>query len=547
MRFIPVSIILSSVLIRVLYWYQVHDEAWFIAPGMDPEFYLNWADAIISGHGSDYLPFPRAPLYPYILASIRYLFGESWIVPRILNLIAELVTIILIYRLTVRIDTKAAIFAAIFYALTGASLYYSGETLMTSLSVLLSIGFVYSLSISWKQQSVTAVILSGVLLGLLVLFRPNALIILPFSGAILAWISYRQTGRLSAIKQIATHWVSAVIILLPITIVNFQASGSLIPISTQGGVNFYIGNAQNATGWSSTLPEVGAQWSDNDARKVAELQAKKHLTSPQVSRELWIMGWQEIMAEPLGWGRLMLKKLILLLNAREIGNNRPLLLASDASWLIRILFFVSMGTLFPLALLGVVAYYRKPEVKASLLFVTLFGGSLLLFFVNSRYRLPLMPMVALLAGLGVVQITKVLSVKSIIIFSIGCLIAYPGWNTNDWSNRAQAAYVDGNAWMRLNNPEEALIRYLKAEKVNPRYPELQLNIGVALMTVGDYEMAREAFLKELEHSPSSGKALNNLGIISEYQGDLISALDYYLRADSDDGRYNAKRIQLQIR
>ena len=125
-------LVLLTIVVRVVYWLQVRDEAWFLAPGMDPEFYLKWAADIANGGGSSYLPFPRAPLYPYLLAAIQTLFGKGWLPPRLLNLTADVISTVLVFHAGLRLGgLKAARYAALLFAVSGAAVYYSGEILMT--------------------------------------------------------------------------------------------------------------------------------------------------------------------------------------------------------------------------------------------------------------------------------------------------------------------------------------------------------------------------------------------------------------------------------
>ncbi len=571
-RIILVSILFFAAFVRVLYWIHVYEEAWFIAPGMDPAFYKTWADTIIAGNGSDYIPFPRAPLYPYLLALIHKIFGDGWLVALMLNLIAELLTVILLFRFTRKIaNLTIASVVGTLYALSGAAIYYSGETLMTSLATLLSVVFVYSTAKAWKKPTASNVIMSGVFLALLSLYRPNAFIILPFTGLIFAFTVIRQgETRLKALRKVTIHWMAAIIILFPVTIANHKASGQFIPISTQGGVNFYIGNAQYATGWASIFPKVGGNWTDEDVMQTVRRDIiRRPMASPYQAMtmhiadgHLWKMGWREIASDPVAWLKLMMKKILLLVDAREIGNNRPLLLATDGSWLLRPLMWVSLGLMLPFALLGAVSNYKLPEVKALLLFMALFGGSLLLFFVNSRYRMPLVPLMSVLAGLGIKRLVELLleyrknktlnrlHVVALAVLSIGVLLSLSGWINNDWSNRAQAAFVHGNSLMRLDRPYEAVTQYRKAATMDSSYPELNLNLGAALLGIGDTTEAKSAFQRELESDPDNGKAWNNLGVIAESREDYERAKQCYLAAiqvsDNLDAEFNLARIYMKF-
>jgi tetratricopeptide (TPR) repeat protein len=568
-------ILLLTIALRVLYWLQAHQAFWFAYPGMDPEFYNAWANAILSGRASDYIPFPRAPLYPYLLAGLKSLFGNGWLVPRMFNLAADLITFLIIFKITKKISGKiTALIAALLFSVCGISIYFSGEMLMTSAATACAAGFVLTFANCIEKPTRLNSALSGVMLALLTLFRPNAMIILPFSFIIFLMLSFfRHVGARDGtpksldscspivvedrlrrndsyyIASSLLHLLFFILLLAPVSIVNFNASGKFIPVSTQGGVNFYIGNAAGADGWSSKLPGAGANWSDNDALSIAESHAGKMLKSHEVSSQMWRMGIAEIGKSPLRWLKLELKKLLILLNIREIGNNRPLSLSSNTFPPLKLLFFISLGLLFPFALVGIFQIFQKPETKSMVMFIILFGGSLLLFFVNSRYRMPLMPMIASLSAVGIAAIinefkTKKRSMRTAGLLILGFAISLPPWAGSSFDNRAQAYFIEGNAALRSGNYVKAINNFQQVFDIDPLYPELHLNTGVAWLARGDTTKAEEEFQRELAYYPNNAKVKNNLGVIYEYSYNLTEANNYYRQALLDDPNHLDARINL---
>ena len=547
-----------AAILRLIYWLQVRDEAWFMAPGMDPEFYWQWASAIISGRGAEFLPFPRAPLYAYLLAAIRLLFGGSWLVPRLMNLAADLATLVLIQRLAKRLAGQAAaLIAGILYAICGAAVYFTGELLMTSLETFLATAFLYSLARARETRAARPAIWSGVWLGLTALCRPNSLFLAPFSAG------YLFLGRLKSSPSGATgkgagatigHIAALLAVILPVTVVNYSASHRLVPIAVQGGVNFYIGNARQADGWSSTLPGVGNAWLDEDALHIAEQDAGRRLDPAQSSAQLWKMGWREIKANPPEWLRLTAKKLLILTNIREAGNNRPLTLARDSSWLILLLFPISLGLLLPFAVYGAMVTNRHTITRVILMFSAVYAASILLFFINMRYRMPLIPSVAVLGGAGMALTHRQLiehSLKPALLLAIllSCMLALPPWVGGDFESPAQVHFVAGNAYLRLNRSQEALRCYAQVAAVDSAYPELHLNRGVALMMAGDSVGAADEFKAELRQNDKNPRAWNNLGVIMESRREDEEALACYKRAMESsayakDPRINAVRLEL---
>jgi len=545
--------VLLMVLLRVVYWLQVKGEAWFLAPGMDPEFYTGWADAILAGRGGDYLPFPRAPLYPYLLAAVRGIFGTGWLPPRLLNLAADIITIVMVFRLAERIGgIKAARIAGLLYVATGAAVYFSGEVLMASVAAALTVALVYALSAVWNHPSLFRAGLSGGLLALAALCRPNILLLLPLSAAVMARrVHLTSPVKHSALSTAGVHIMAAALVLAPVTIANWRASGNLVTISTQGGGNFYIGNARGATGWASSLPGVGAAWTENDARRIAEIDAGRELTPVETSRQLWRMGWREIAADPAGWMRSLLKKTLLLLNVREVGNNRPLTLATEASLLLKLLFAISLGSMLPLTILGVIYGFRRPETRAAIMFGVVFSGSLLLFFVNSRYRMPLVPLTAMMSGVGLAHLTgswrdRRRLLRDLTVVVLGVMVAFPGWVGGDFTRPAQAHFVAGNALMRIGRQGEALTHYHAAAAIRDNLGRLLIRQGDGDFQAGRIEPAQRDYLEAAEVLPDDPRPLHRLALMSAAQGRFSEARDYLEGALTRDPDYQLSRDLLKM-
>jgi len=109
------------------------------------------------------------------------------------------------------------------------------------------------------------------------------------------------------------------------------------------------------------------------------------------------------------------------------------------------------------------------------------------------------------------------------LLGVGFVISYPGWGRSEWDNQAQAQYVYGNALLRSRQPKLALEKFLRAKQIDSTYKDVNLNIGVAFLQLGDTLSALTAFTDEVRLNPSSATGFNNLGILSEAVGDLDRA------------------------
>lgn len=583
--YLPIAVTIA-VLLRVAYWISVGSEPWFQTPGMDPEFYLNWSSAIIGGNGGDYLPFPRAPLYPYILSGIRTIFGDWWVLPRLFNLLCDVLTTILVWSIAKRASSRdAGFFATLLIALSGISIYMSGELLMTSLETMLATAFLWFFIRTIETQRWLFATYAGIFAALFSLCRPNGLLLVFAAPVIIVIIGFtkqtredeknRNNGRLKtpsdyfgivisrlrgyfldnkSINTALAMLLSAIFCISPVAYFNYAATGKIIPVATQGGVNFFIGNARGATGWSSTLPGVGADWTENDAARLANNNAGKMLPVYEQSQQFWKMGLEEIRADFGAWLKLMTQKTLLLLNIREIGNNRPLSLPCESAPYLQWLLLISFGGIIPFAVIGVYASrYDRPLLISLGSFFILFGGSLLLFFISSRYRTPMFPAIAILAGIGINHIAEKWqsNLKTILsIFAISALITIPPWTGSSFDEPTQGYFVIGNALLKQGKPVEARQFYDRTKIIEPDYPRLHLNIGAAFLREGDTSNAIQEFEKELTLFPDRGDALNNLAAIYERRGNTELAKKLYFSAMSktagaSDAGENLLRLTLK--
>jgi Flp pilus assembly protein TadD len=525
---------------------------------MDPEYYQEWVRAILAGKSAEWIPFPRGPLYVYLLAGLTRLFGTDWLIPRLFNLLCDLTTIWIVIRITeARFQLRSAMLAGLLIAVTGALIYYSGEVLMTSLETALAATFLLAFIRVCEEPSLLRGSLAGLSLAILSLCRPNALplmIVAPVTVILLH--RSRLSWRRLLIPSLGLI-VGVVAGLLPVTITNYAATGKVVPVATQGGVNFFIGNAQASEGWASILPGVGADWTDADAAQVASKDAGRSLNTIDQSSRFWIMGLREIAADPVDWLGLMIRKMLLLLNFREIGNNRPLTLPFEAAPFLIPLFWISAGLLIPFALAGYITVrHERQTVTPIAVFTITFSVVLLAFFINTRYRMPLFLGISILAGCGLANLPRIAGnirqhLPAGVALVAGLLLVLPPWAGSQFDNEAQGYYVAGNALMKQGRFIEAENYYSRASRRNPAYPKLELNRGVAALNRGDTTTAIHHFRQEASNHPGLPQPWNNLGVIAEFGGRLDSAAFFYAAAlerdrHNRDATINSTRIEQKL-
>lgn len=99
---------------------------------------------------------------------------------------------------------------------------------------------------------------------------------------------------------------------------------------------------------------------------------------------------------------------------------------------------------------------------------------------------------------------------------------------------ARAVYAD-----MAGDDEQAIVLYQRAVLLKPEYGEAHHDLGVLLMSKGQYEGAESCLLTAAQLLPMHHYAYVNLGNLRKEQGDPVAALQYYRQAQAlkpDDAR-----------
>lgn len=293
--------------------------------------------------------------------------------------------------------SRAAWWAAGLATFTGLITFYEVLILQASLDIALTTGLLLSLTFALTRSGRLWPVLTGISLGLLSLNRPNAIL----AGAGLLGVLAVQRRWQTTTAMLA----GVALALVPVTIRNVTVAGIWTPTSSHGGLNFYIGNSENATGFYHQIPGIAPDISGQvrDVRRVAEAATGRGLSDAEVSGYFVDLGRDWIAANPGDAAMLFLKKLAFTFHAQHIAlpYSYPFY-AYDADTALQFL-RVGPWILMPLGLVGFVVLLRRTprrsNVLAWLAFVPLYAMSVAVFFVAERYRLPLF--VPMLVGAGI--------------------------------------------------------------------------------------------------------------------------------------------------
>ncbi len=211
-------------------------------------------------------------------------------------------------------------------------------------------------------------------------------------------------GRLQEALLLAA---GALVILLPVGLRNYAVSGDLVLTTSGGGEVFYIGNGPWANGAYIVPPWVRSspKFEHEDFRAKARELTGRDLSRAEASRFWWREGVKTILSDPLRWGRLEARKAMLLLNDHELPDNY-----SYGSFMrfSRILPWVpTFGAVLALAAAGMAsAAARWRDLLPLALAGASYMASVMLFFNFGRFRIPLLPILFIFAGAGLVAMAR---------------------------------------------------------------------------------------------------------------------------------------------
>ncbi len=186
----------------------------------------------------------HAPLYPYFLAFF-YQWGTkpfNYFLIYIIQALFSIFTIYFVFK-TARLifNDSVARKAEFLIALYPPFIYYITKFVPTTIFLFL-IALVAYLFINSKAKNFLYYLLCGIILGITILCEPVAFVLYP---VILVWFFFEK--RINFFQVCLIIFIS-ILVLLPWTFRNYKVHQTFVPVTTQFGVNLWIGNNPNATG-----------------------------------------------------------------------------------------------------------------------------------------------------------------------------------------------------------------------------------------------------------------------------------------------------------
>jgi 4-amino-4-deoxy-L-arabinose transferase-like glycosyltransferase len=538
-----------AAIVRIIYWLEAGDDPLRGELLLDSLVYHRLATEITKETFWGTEVFFRAPLFPYLLALTYKLAGIQQTAIAFVNMLMGVATAALVYLTSRRwLTEQGSRIAGIAAALYPTLYFFECEIMPTALEVFTFTLTLYLFSLYDRDRNQKHLIWGGIALGLAALARPT---ILTFALALIIWLRTRHqsSGWKIIWQKYSLILLGLAIVILPCTIRNYAVGGEVVLISSQGGVNFYMGNNKDADGQTAAFPSVGGKlnkyqdhiWSDSKA--LAEDDARRNLTASEVSSYWRTKGMDFITSNPLSALWLSLKKIYLVFCGEELFNNEDPLSGSRYALLYSIFIWAfglrfPYGLLAPLFLLGtVLVLRRKSKPWLPLLFVYSQVITVALFFVSSRYRQPLIPAMIIIATAGLFELRELIKrngIRQLAPYVVALLVLLLALNppVTIASTKNQSMYYAllGNVLSNQNKNDLAVTELTNATAIDDKNTLAFQYLGMVYAKTGKNDQAIEALKKAESLNPDYEDVKVMLARVYYDKHDYASSLQYIKKA-----------------
>ena len=462
-----VGILFLGLVFKGIYLYLYsQNHPYYDSVHFDSAVYANWVQLITQQGWLGEEIFYQAPFYPYFLSILLKVLPNKLLTIYVIQLTLGVCSIGLIYLIAKRIySERAGLIAAGFSVAYAPLTFFETKVLPTVTGVFLGLLFVYLLTRAEQELKKIYWFGGAAALGLAIICRPNYVLVIPLLFLGLLIFHRKELGRIYIPLLILV--LTSSVIIGKVTFRNFVVGQDFVPISANSGITFAQGNNPWARGSIVILPGFSGEIMNqrHEETRIAENVMGQELKPSEVNRFWFKWGLNFIRENPAQYLRLLLNKGTIFFNNSELGSNY--LLSVDKAVTPWLKFaFIPFGLIMTFAIGGLVLLFRQRPPPLAL--VATFISSLLIlliFYVNSRYRMTLVPAAIIMAGGGLDYLLRKPD-RAIVIWLLAAIVfffslpAFMPLNEAQLSRSHSAAWAHlGGAYKNKNDLERALWAY----------------------------------------------------------------------------------------
>ncbi len=545
-------VFLLALSVRLIALYLQSLNAENLLPFADAANYFRRAWQLLSGKAFDQEFFFQPLGYTFFLTALFSIFGaQIKLVLLVQCLLGALTATLTCLVAGLIVGYPAGLAAGIIAAFYGPLIAYDLMLLSESLSIFLAMLALYLTLKPTDQKPYLRIFMVGLILGAVSLTRPN--LSPPLFLAIL-WFIYSNRKKCKNTQLALTlgiFFVAVAIVLLPVTAVVYSHTGIFTFLPQGGGIDTFMGNHPDQSHW------LGVRTYEYD--RFHRIPASHGIFAPwQQSRFFYGQTFEIIAQNPGGAFLLLLKKCCQFFALIEIPNSESVYAFTSSNPLLRLLtcrfgfFAMPFGLVLPFFLIGYFACFRKIPVPLHAL-VVLYPLSIVAFHVCGRFRLPIVPVLVIIAVMGAGKISDWLKqmVWSPIIRSatavVIVLILLSLWSISPRESinylaeqdllRGQWLYnrLKNNETIALSNYEpdmkttESLLNQARAE--NSKLAAIYCALGLLYFDgLPDNELAIKNFDRAIAIDPGYYETYGSKGLFLLSKGQMQAAFNCFDKA-----------------
>ena len=570
-------------LVRLIALLRLTSSPFLLPSDGDMHFYDTWARQILNGHFTDGVAFYGLPLYAYFLASVYAIFGDSPFVPGLLQAAIDAGTATLLYKIAVQVfhngdlssnrGNAIGILAAAAWTFFVPAAAYSVILMPTSWFIFVFWFVIWEIVKSQYAPSIRQCFGYGALIGITATGLATILVIVPIVllAIILRVRPNSATGGVGVVQIISVLllFIGIGMGTAPCWVHNYFVARDPVFLSAHSGVNFWLGNNPDATGYPH-FPGLRAGQAAmlKDSIDVAEAAVGKSLRRSEVSN-YWSTKAKGYIANNFGaWLNLMGHKVVRFWNAFEYDDINVIDKLRNAGVILPGPRFGLVAALaFPGLCLSVKKFAATRWIAGA---IGLLLCAILTVFVTERYRLAVLPGLLLFASAGLWTFwqncslgrNQMVTAYLAMVAAMTTFVTWPQrdpaiWalkfynsglqalDREDWTQARQdlehahfyapgSTEVNlalGNLWLKQEKLDLAKLYYSAVLQTNSRHRAALSNLGLVLLSGNSWEDAATYLRIALDIDPNDGKihylyarAQFGAGHVSEAISEIQTAL-----------------------
>lgn len=539
--------IAAAAFIRIAALFSLRETIYWDFLLYDERIFHQWAKTIAEKTFISKSGFEFAPLFPYIMGIVYKLFGVDIFYVRLMNIIFGTLSCYIIYLIGKEsAGIKVGLLSCFFAVVYEPFIFYSVVPLKGALSVLLFALIVYFFLLSLNKQRALAMVFCGFFLGLMINVRPQVLILVPLLPGLILFEAALKRYPLKKVPILVCIYLGGIILAVsPFVAANYKMTGKVFLTTTQSGFNLYRAYHQHLpypVNFAITSPaKQEIQFQIEAIKRTGETLSKAEASDFWKKQTIQI-----IRTQPSLFFNHLYSKTASFFQQYQLTDMYHIGFMAEFMKILKFP-FLTFSILMPLGLTGLVFTVARTRFGYVLMsFFLIYGSTMIIFFVRTRYRLPLMAILIPMSAAGLLMVCSAIKNRQYrqigICFLCICMFTgiqfLPVMGKNDIT-----AYYNGHALaLSSQGKKEAALtwwhRSLDAEGVYSDFAKLSL--------AGSY-LSRKEFGKSKKYleliSDDSYAAAQKYFLLGEnylYSGKLFhQAAAAYERSFS----YNAGQIK----